>query len=231
MVLWGQTDAGGNQIRSLSQWTCSPYSHSVAQISYRSVSSLTSSFPITLNNKAFKGDLGVQRGVCRWYLSLHSDEHPITVSPEKKTPAKHKSVKKGKKATVDEEEEEVEAEDSGSNTTAADGSGKPGETVTNMPPPFTPSVTKILKTKPLSRPPPDLPDGLPVTALKSRLSGKKIKRVSILSTSQSISSYHWDRGALLTPSEMEQLTETWKPYRSLGASHLASLVLYWPSSG
>lgn len=215
----------------LSQWTCSPSSHSVAQISYRLVSSLTLSFSITLNNEALKGDLGIQRGVCRWYLSLHSDEHPITVSPEKKTPAKRKSVKKGKKAAADEGEEELEAEDRGSDTTAANGSGKPGETVANIPPPFTPSVTKILKTKPLSRAPPDLPDGLPITALKSRLSGKKVKRVAISSTSQPIFSYHLDRGALLTPSEMEQLTETWKPYRSLGTSHLASLVLYWPSTG
>ena len=29
-----------------------------------------------------------------------------------------------------------------------------------------------------------------------------------------------DRGALLTPGEMEELTGTWKPYRSLGPSNL-----------
>jgi len=75
-----------------------------------------------------------------------------------------------------------------------------------MPPPFTPSVTKILKTKPLSQPPPDLPNGLSVAALKSRLSGKKVK------------------GALLTPSEMEELTETWKPYRSLGVYYMWSVA-------
>lgn len=128
--------------------------------------------------RPLKGDLGVQRGVCRWYLSLHSDEHPITVSPKKKTPAtKRKSAKKGKKVAandVDEEEEEAEADGHGSNTTA-NGPGNPGETVTNIPPPFTLSVTKILKTKPLSHPPPGLPDGLSVAALKSRLSGKKVK--------------------------------------------------------
>lgn len=183
--------------------------------------------------RPLKGDLGVQRGVCRWYLSLHSGGHPITVSPEKKTPARRKSAKKGKRVTannVDEDEGEVETEGHGGNTTA-NGSTNPGETVTNIPPPFTPSVTKILKTKPLSHPPPGLPDGLSVAALKSRLSGKKIRRVSILSTSQPISSYHWDRGALLTPSEMEQLTEAWKPYRSLGTSYFVSLMLYWASSG
>jgi hypothetical protein len=53
------------------------------------------------NEILYEGDLGVQRGLCRWYLSLHSDEHPITVSPEKKkTPAKPKSAKKGKKAAA-----------------------------------------------------------------------------------------------------------------------------------
>lgn len=89
------------------------------------------------------------------------------MSPEKKkTPAKPKSAKKGKKAVTDkvnEQEEEAEADD--------DNAG----TVTNIPPPFTPSVTRILKTKPLSQLPPDLPSGLSVTALKSRLSGKKVK--------------------------------------------------------
>ena len=120
----------------------------------------------------------MQRGLCRWYLSLHSDEHPITVSPEKKkTPAKPKSTKKGKKAATNGLGEGVEGGDNGNNTRAS-GSGDPAGTVANIPPPFTPSVTKILKTKPLSHPPPGLPDGLSVAALKSRLSGKKVKYVS-----------------------------------------------------
>lgn len=29
------------------------------------------------------GDLGVQRGMLRWFLSLHSEAHPFTLSPEK----------------------------------------------------------------------------------------------------------------------------------------------------
>jgi len=154
------------------------------------------------------GDLGVQRGLCRWYLSLHSDEHPITVSSEKKkTPAKPKSAKRGKKAVANKankEEEQAEADDD--NDTGVNGSGDPAGTATNIPPPFTPSVTKILRTEPLSHPPPGLPDGLSVPTLKSRLSGKKVK------------------GALLTPGEMEQLTEIWKPYRSLGAYYMWSVA-------
>lgn len=130
----------------------------------------------SFSTRPFTGDLGLQRGLCRWYLSLHSDEHPITVSPEKKkTPAKPKSAKKGKKATTNKVNEEQEAEADNNNNTGASGSGNPKGAVTNIPPPFTPSVTKILKTKPLLHPPPGLPDGLSVTTLKSRLSGKKVK--------------------------------------------------------
>ena len=122
------------------------------------------------------GDLGVQRGLCRWYLSLHSDEHPIVVSPQKKkTPAKSKSAKKGKKAADEAKEEVEDADDEGDDNAGPSGSRDPAGTVTNIPPPFTPSVTKILKTKPLSQPPPGLPNGLSVAMLKSRLSGKKVK--------------------------------------------------------
>ena len=121
------------------------------------------------------GDLGVQRGLCRWYLSLHSDEHPITVSPEKKkTPAKSKSTKKGKRAVANRVDDDIEDQDGG-NDVEAGGSGDPAGTVANIPPPLAPSVTKMLKTKALSQPPPALPDGLSVATLKSRLSGKKVK--------------------------------------------------------
>ena len=119
------------------------------------------------------GDLGVQRGLCRWHLSLHSDEHPITVSPEKKkTPAKSKLTKKGKKAVLKADDGAGDGDDS---DVGARGSGDPAGAVPNIPPPFTPSVTKILKTKPLLQPPPALPDGLSAAILKSRLSGKKVK--------------------------------------------------------
>jgi len=168
-----------NEIRSLSQWTCLPYSRSVAQISYRLVSNLnvTEYNRVECSMGLSVGDLGVQRGLCRWYLSLHSEEHPIVVSPQKKkTPAKSKSAKKGKRAPTNEDKEEVEyADGDGDDNAVASGSSKPAGAGTNIPPPLTPSVTKILKTKPLSQTPPGLPDGLSVTVLKSRLSGKKVK--------------------------------------------------------
>lgn len=137
--------------------------------------------PISCNHSerlmgfSLAGDLGVQRGLCRWYLSLHSDEHPIVVSPEKrKTPAKPKSAKKGKKAATSQVDDEAEDDDDCDDIKAS-GSGDPAATATNIPPPIAPSVTKMLKTKPLSRPPPGLPDGLSVAIMKSRLSGKKVK--------------------------------------------------------
>ena len=99
------------------------------------------------------------------------------VSPQKKkTPAKSKSAKKGRKAVTNEDKEDVEdADGDGDDDAGASGSNKPAGAGTNIPPPLTPSVTKILKTKPLSQPPPGLPDGLSVATLKSRLSGKKVK--------------------------------------------------------
>ncbi|KAF9652981.1 DNA glycosylase [Thelephora ganbajun] len=165
-------------------------------------------FSLRRSNILPVGDLGVQRGLCLWYLSLHSDKHPITVSSDKKkTPAKPKSAKKGKKIVPNEANGGMEGgDDSDNNDTGISGSGDPAGTVTNIPPPLTPPVTEILKTKPLSQPPPGLPDGLSVATLKSRLSGKKVK------------------GALLTPSEMEELTETWKPYRSLGVYYMWSVA-------
>jgi len=74
------------------------------------------------------------------------------------------------------------------------------EAPADLPPPFTPSIRRILAKGAMegANPPPPLPDGLSVSILKSRLEGKKVK------------------GAFLTPKEMEDLTECWKPYRSLG---------------
>jgi len=75
----------------------------------------------------------------------------------------------------------------------------------SMPPPLTPSVTRVLTR--MHAPPPPLPAGLTVTSLRSRLGGKnKIK------------------GAILTPSEMEALTESWRPYRSIGVYYMWALA-------
>ena len=152
-----------------------PYFHSVAQISYQPVSISQKIHSACPTRFFVPGDLGVQKGLCRWHLSLHSDEHPIIISSQKKkTPAKPKSAKKAKKAAANQVDSQAEHDDDGDNTRAR-GSRDLAGTSTNIPPPLAPSVTKILKTKPLSQQPSALPDGLSVAILKSRLSGKKVK--------------------------------------------------------
>jgi len=77
-----------------------------------------------------------------------------------------------------------------------------------VPPTFTPSIKRTLD-KPATNPgvlPVPLPSGIDVVLLKSRLNGKKIK------------------GAFLTPKEMDDLTEHWKPYRSIGVYYMWSLA-------
>ncbi|RDB16738.1 DNA-3-methyladenine glycosylase 1 [Hypsizygus marmoreus] len=115
----------------------------------------------------------------------------------------------------------IEAQDQDQNSTLApDVSSVPpttdledeesdGEEIASMPPAFTPSIRKTLNKSavdPGSNPVP-LPEGLSVAVLKSRLdSKKKIK------------------GAFLTPKEMEDLTECWKPYRSIAVYYMWSLA-------
>jgi len=82
--------------------------------------------------------------------------------------------------------------------------------LSSVPPAFTPTIKTILN-KPAIEPgsnPIPLPDGLSAALLKGRLDGKKKIR-----------------GALLTPKEMEDLTESWKPYRSIGVYYMWSLAM------
>jgi DNA-3-methyladenine glycosylase II len=163
------------------------------------------------------GDLGVQRGVCLWYLSLHA---PQLI---KKSPTKPKSkAKKGKKAEEpDPSEPSVSTEipstpkkgahDEQQDTPAVATSSS----AVDIPPAFTPSIAQTLNKK-LSKPPSALPDGLTVSVLQTRLDGKKVKFVFFSHDAYLQAFYRLYRGAFLTPNEMEALTENWKPYRSLG---------------
>ncbi|KAI0254101.1 DNA glycosylase [Lactifluus subvellereus] len=222
------------------------------------------------------GDLGVQRGLLRWILSLHQPEYCIEISPKKlpdptadrqkaedKSKPKSKPTKPAGKrakavsasaATDSDQEAEPEADELPSSlngragtttsgrleraptppppdassvlpavaTTSSDVLGTPRRRDTNvvaagptpgalgfpsMPPPLTPSVTQVLSRAPDAPPPPPLPAGLTVASLGSRLGGKK--RI---------------KGAILTPSEMEALTESWRPYRSIGVYFMWALV-------
>ena len=90
----------------------------------------------------------------------------------------------------------------------------------SMPPPLTPSVTQVLSRAP-DVPPPPLPAGLTVASLRSRLDGKKKIKYVRKKYSDSVLRLFMGhriqyRGAILAPSEMEALTEPWRPYRSIG---------------
>ncbi|KAI0297077.1 DNA glycosylase, partial [Russula brevipes] len=135
------------------------------------------------------GDLGVQRGLLRWVLSQHQSEFRIEISP-KKLPGVSASDKM--ETDSDQEVEEGAADELPSLNGLPDGNANaasialpvasaarttapaPGALgLSSMPPPLTPSVTRILTRTPDAPPPPPLPAGLTVTSLRSRLGGKK----------------------------------------------------------
>ncbi|KAJ7647339.1 DNA glycosylase [Roridomyces roridus] len=150
------------------------------------------------------GDLGVQRGLVRWVLSQHSSTYSYTISPEKDKAASPEK-KKGKKSKAKEDEDTLpvfgQAEESPQTPPAAEDASA----VVPLPPTFTPSIKRTLEKTPPALP--ALPQGLSVSELKSRLDGKKKVK-----------------GALLSPQHMEELTESWKPYRSLGVYYMWSLA-------
>ncbi|KAH9895145.1 DNA glycosylase [Cubamyces lactineus] len=177
------------------------------------------------------GDLGVQRGLLRWFISLHAPSHPVSLRKDKlECPAEDKPIaatpskSNGDEATMlraatpdassipPAPDSALEIGDSsGKGKAKAAGNAVPEGPAMALPEPFTPSINKTLNmTAPSTvdgadyKPPP-LPEGLTVAQMKSRLSGKKIK------------------GALLTPKEMEELTECWRPYRSLGVYYMWAL--------
>jgi len=183
-------------------------------------------------------DLGVQRGVLRWFLSLHLPSYKVTLFPDEvKSPEdekagtaltpKTKAKGRGRKAKANVEEDSLpifgEASPEGvaedvssvppgpaSASLIQDGNGGAENyapvDIAAMPT-FTPSINKTLNQQ-VSKPPPPLPAGLTVTNLKSRLDPKKRGK----------------KGTIFTPQEMEDLTEPWKPYRSLAVCYMWALA-------
>ncbi|KAL1748677.1 DNA glycosylase [Schizophyllum fasciatum] len=173
------------------------------------------------------GDLGVQRGLARWVLALHSEKDPVGISPQKlsaqdreaqdQTSAKLASATSSSQAKPKPKDKDALPDVASmlapkeSSVLPAEG-GPDGVSAEDedsglLPPPFTPSVNKVLARDPDDGPPPPLPAGLSVPELRTRLTGKKKVK-----------------GALLTPAEMEHMTEAWKPYRSLGVYYMWSLA-------
>ncbi|KAG6812600.1 hypothetical protein H0H92_001951 [Tricholoma furcatifolium] len=142
------------------------------------------------------GDLGVQRGLVVWFLSLHSPKHNWGWTPQKvgnTTTSSKKGKSKGKNEAADSDAlpvveentatssnvvniEEAPTPDISSVPPVADEEGV--DDLASLPPAFTPSIKNTLKKPGVdegSEPIP-LPTGLTVEVLKSRLSGKnKVK--------------------------------------------------------
>ncbi|KAG1730782.1 DNA glycosylase [Suillus lakei] len=167
------------------------------------------------------GDLGVQRGMLRWFLSRHSSKHAFTLSPHKlsggepnddKTKQTRASamgpppITPAPKTTCGSQlAGDVEPNNDVLPTSSDSQSQSPAsiKSIPVFPEPFTPSIDKTLEADAMNTEP--LPEGLSVANLKSRLEGKKIK------------------GVFLTPKEMEDLTGSWAPYRSLGVYYMWAL--------
>jgi len=174
------------------------------------------------------GDLGVQRGVVRWFLAQHSPSYSFTISPEKDkvaSPSKKKAKKSkaeddalpvfGESSTAVDGDESKEEQDDvlpvfGAAAKEAPRTPPPVKDTSAMvplPPTFTPSIKRTLAKAAQNDGVPPLPEGLTVAELKSRLDGKKKVK-----------------GAFLTPTHMEQLTAPWRPYRSLGVYYMWALA-------
>jgi DNA-3-methyladenine glycosylase II len=162
---------------------------------------------------------------------MHSPDHPVGISPKKLS--EQDQANKSKSLTPGQTPKRGTENGSPTKEGTPDLSSVPPATVLEgnteeseapkLPPPFTPSIKQTL-AKPAVDPeqePDPLPEGLTVAVLKSRLDGKKKikcvfegpKWVIGHLLTHPLSFY---RGALLTPKEMEDLTDAWKPYRSIG---------------
>jgi len=138
------------------------------------------------------GDLGVQRGLLRWFISQHTNpQGEVKLNKEKQVETKEEKL---------EEESQLPplntAKDSSPQgvrqTPKKRGIGAPSETPQKgqlepnviepreeggesdrLPVPFTPSISRVLQPTPSEWKPPPLPSGLSVGVMKSRLDGRK----------------------------------------------------------
>ncbi|KZV97749.1 DNA glycosylase [Exidia glandulosa HHB12029] len=163
------------------------------------------------------GDLGVQRGLARWTLAAHSPKDHVTIpKDEENEDEDEQSMPRATTAEPDASGQLPAPMPASMPPPATPRKARPmkedddegvfADPAEWLPPPITPSVTRILE-KQTTEPAVPLPPGLTVAQLRSRLTGKvKVK------------------GAILTPAEMEALTDAWKPYRSIGVYYMWALV-------
>ncbi|WWC70143.1 uncharacterized protein I206_104090 [Kwoniella pini CBS 10737] len=190
------------------------------------------------------GDLGVQKGLLRWALSAHDALPKKASTTPKKGRAKANVVKRPEEGKLDTQARELTPDRKGNPAfppTPSTPSNIPAHTATlhtpddtiptaQIPPtPNSPAPAGEVAQVPAGTLPPPapeamlsplpdhpdwsphtavpLPEGLSVEILKSRLAGKKVKG-----------------GMYLTPKEMEDLTQGWRPYRSLAVFYM------WPAA-
>ena len=141
----------------------------------------------------------MQRGLVRWFLSLHSPKHQYAISPKKLVPRDKIPDEVESQETivdgamrVDESDEAASLPPRAVTPDAArfppaplpmtpvktkSGSGikeSPGSEVPMPPPAFTPSINRTLnRVMPARYTKPSLPEGLTIKDLQSRLEGKK----------------------------------------------------------
>ncbi len=115
----------------------------------------------------------MQRGLLRWFLSLHSPSHSFSISPEKVGGSREAEAND---AHNDELPSGVKGDKSNlgpsllpTTSVARD------DLIESVPPTFTPSIKKTLRKPGVgpSKEPAPLPPGLNVAMLKSRLEGKR----------------------------------------------------------
>lgn len=151
------------------------------------------------------GDLGVQRGLLRWFIALHAPAYPVSLRKDKliDQDADDSPVSGSQKvleeahATTPDASSVPPVPDTlppstpkkkGKSQAAGGGAAAEPETSMGLPEPFTPSINRTLNM--LGKPDeaggsevnvPPLPEGLTVAQMKTRLNGKnKIKYVSTM---------------------------------------------------
>jgi DNA-3-methyladenine glycosylase II len=110
----------------------------------------------------------VQRGLLRWFLSLHSLHHSFSISPERIGGSKKPGQGDDDLPSVEDNSNDVKL------SFVPAGTKLETEDLSEFPPAFTSSVKKLLKKAAVDpgKPPTPLP-GLDIPGLKSRLDGKK----------------------------------------------------------
>lgn len=136
------------------------------------------------------GDLGVQRGMLRWFLSRHSSKHAFTLSPHKLSGGETNDDKTKRasssamgpppttpapKTTPGSQRTKDVEPDNEVLPTPSESQSQTPALIKSIPEPFTPSINKTLEADTMNTEP--LPEGLSVANLKTRLEGKKIKYV------------------------------------------------------